>query len=438
MSLSPRRKLYLNILGRVIPAAVYLTVCLSSLDAFAQYGRTRKEHKGPRAIAVIEFPQATKDGQTTVKFAPRLIPAIILNEGRYFDADAYRATPVPWAVQPGNVYEAREAGESKGLFTIQRAASDANKNWIATGMWDSAEAIAARAESKRKAEEAKKAREAALKEQAKDTGPPKLKRGGGADSKQPAAKPVPPAPPATDDDPDRPRMRRGASDEPPPGATKKPETPEAADPNAPELKRGKPAAESPLVNAPPPAPKQSPVQLSNNKLLAAISDATPDDDRSFLFPWKPEEQKRLTKLMSEMAEAELASGQEGDTTAAGTKTRVAKKSALEDVQVRAYDPATNNEAVLILTATAPLQRKEGVFNRYVTVVAHVDLDNLPHKLFSTVTDDDHLDTVGILQLVDAVDSDGDGRAEFLFRRIGKSEQKFELYRSYGTQLLKLF
>ena len=64
------------------------------------------------------------------------------------------------------------------------------------------------------------------------------------------------------------------------------------------------------------------MQLSSNKLLAAISDATPDDDRSFLFPWKPEEQKRLTKLMSEMAEAELASGHEGDTTAAGTKARL--------------------------------------------------------------------------------------------------------------------
>src|SRR4051812_8483966 len=372
MSLSPRRKLYLNILGRVIPAAVCLTVCLWSLDAFAQYGRTRKEHKGPRAIAVIEFPQATKDGQTTVKFAPRLIPAIILNEGRYFDADAYRATPVPWAVQPGNVYEAREAGESKGLFTIQRAASDANKNWIATGIWDSAEAIAARGEAKRKAAEAKKAREAALKEQAKDTGPPKLHRGP-PDKSTTTPKPVPPPPPASDDDPDRPRMRRGASDET--SASARPETPEAADPDAPELKRGKPAKDSPLVTAPAPTPKQSPLQLSNNKLMAAISDATPDDDRSFLFPWKPEEQKRLTGLMEGLAQEELASGTEGDTTREQGK-RPPKKAVLENVQVRAFDPATNNEAVLVLTASSPVQRKEGTFNRYVTLAAHVDLDNL--------------------------------------------------------------
>jgi len=433
MSLSRRRKLYSNFLAYVTWGAVCLMVCLSASDAFAQYGRTRKEHKGPRAIAVIEFPQATKEGKVAVKYAPRLIPAIILNEGRYFDADSYKATPVPWAIQPGTVYEAREAGESKGLFTIQRAAADANKNWIATGMWDSAEAIAARAEGKRKADEAKKAREAALKEQAKDTGPPKLHRGP-PDKSTTATKPVPP-PPATDDDPDRPRMRRGGSDES--SAAARPQTPEPADPDAPELKRGKPAKDSPLVNAPPPAPKQSPEQLSNNKLIAAISDATPDDDRSFLFMWKPEEQKRLTGLMESLAQEELASGTEGDTTREQTK-RPAKKAVLENVQVHAFDPATNNEAVLILTATSPVQRKEGIFNHYVTVVAHVDLDNLPHKLFSSVTDDDHLDTVGILQLVDAVDSDGDGRAEFLFRRIGKYDQRFELYRAYGSQLLKLF
>jgi hypothetical protein len=436
-------------------------ILLSTTSAFAQYRSTRKEHKGPRAIAVIEFPQATAGvspaptggtpvvpqtkapaaPQPKVKYAPRLIPAIILNEGKYFDASAYMATPVPMAIEPGIVYEAREAGESKGLFTIRAAIPDANRNWIATGVWDSAEAIAARAEAKRKQQEAKKAREAALKEQAKDTGPPKLKRGG-PDTTKPAAKPVPPPPPpATDEDPDRPRMKRSASD----ASTNasKPEAPEAPDPDAPELRRGKPAKDSPLVSPPPPAPKQSPVELSNNKLLAAISDATPDDDRSFLFMWKPEEQKRLTKLMSDLAEAELASGEEGDTKIASGKTRAARKILLENVQVRAFDPATNNEAVLVLTATAPLQRKDTAgqkttFHRYVTLVAHVDLDNLPHKLFSTVTDDDHLDSVGILQLVDAVDSDGDGRAEFLFRRIGKYSRRFELYRSYGTQLLKLF
>src|SRR5262249_15802778 len=155
MSLSRSRKLYPNLLSRVTWAALYLLVCLSASDALAQYGRARKEHKGPRAIAVIEFPQAPKDAKQPVKYAPHLIPPIILNSGKYLDASAYLATPVPWALQPGTVYEAREAGESRGLFTIRNASADKDKNWIATGTWDSAEAMAARTEAKRKADEAK-------------------------------------------------------------------------------------------------------------------------------------------------------------------------------------------------------------------------------------------------------------------------------------------
>src|SRR5882724_9553176 len=154
MSLSPRRKLYPTKLYRVI-STVFLALLLLSSAASAQYRSTRKEHKGPRAIAVIEFPQATADEapaatqtkapvatqtrpKPLVTYAPRLIPAIILNDGKYFDASGYMATPVPMAIQPGIVYEAREAGESKGLFTIRAAIPDANRNWIATGVWDSA------------------------------------------------------------------------------------------------------------------------------------------------------------------------------------------------------------------------------------------------------------------------------------------------------------
>ena len=192
-------------------------------------------------------------------------------------------------IQPGTVYEAREAGESKGLFTIRKAAADADKNWVATGMWDSAEAIAARAEAKRKAEEAKKAREAALKEQAKDTGPPKLKRGGGPDTTKPGSEAGPATTAST-----RTTIRtvRRCDAALLMSRRERRKSPRCRKRQI-RMRLSSSAArrqkDSPLVNAPPPAPKQSPVQLSNNKLLAAISDATPDEDRSFLFPWKPEE-----------------------------------------------------------------------------------------------------------------------------------------------------
>jgi len=173
------------------------------------------------------------------------------------------ATPVPMAIQPGIVYEAREAGESKGLFTIRAAIPDANRNWIATGVWDSTEAMAARAEAKRKQEEAKKAREAALKEQAKDTGPPKLKRGGGPDTTKPAPKPVPPPPPR------QPMMiptvRKCGAAPPMNRLLRLSPRRRKLSTGCSGVRRGKPAKDSPLVTAPPPAPKQSPVQLSNNK-----------------------------------------------------------------------------------------------------------------------------------------------------------------------------
>src|SRR5437762_11694193 len=84
MSLPLRRKLYPTSHYRVISAVLMIGVLLCGTNASAQYRSTRKEHKGPRAIAVIEFPQAPKDSKTPVKYAPRLIPAIILNEGKYF------------------------------------------------------------------------------------------------------------------------------------------------------------------------------------------------------------------------------------------------------------------------------------------------------------------------------------------------------------------
>jgi hypothetical protein len=60
------------------------------------------------------------------------------------------------------------------------------------------------------------------------------------------------------------------------------------------------------------------------------------------------------------------------------------------------------------------------------------------KVFSEVTDDERLDVVGRLELVDAVDADGDSHAELLFRRVGVTAQTFELYRAGRDQMWKLF
>ena len=68
-----------------------------------------------------------------------LLPITILVGGKFWDASAYKADPVPMALEPGTVYEAERAGSSLGLFTINSALQSRTVNtqipWIATGKW---------------------------------------------------------------------------------------------------------------------------------------------------------------------------------------------------------------------------------------------------------------------------------------------------------------
>ena len=41
--------------------------------------------------------------------------------GKFWDASAYKADPVPMALEPGNVYEVEQTGSSLGLFTVNSA-----------------------------------------------------------------------------------------------------------------------------------------------------------------------------------------------------------------------------------------------------------------------------------------------------------------------------
>ena len=50
-----------------------------------------------------------------------LIPITILYDGEFYDASAYKAAPVPMALESGTVYEAVRAGVSQGLFTVSSA-----------------------------------------------------------------------------------------------------------------------------------------------------------------------------------------------------------------------------------------------------------------------------------------------------------------------------
>ena len=74
----------------------------------------------------------------------------------------------------------------------------------------------------------------------------------------------------------------------------------------------------------------------------------------------------------------------------------------------------------------------------ITLVAREDMYGDLHKAFASVTDTQHFDVLSRLELIDAVDADGDGRGELLFRQVSDSGSAFVLYRVIGDQLWPLF
>ena len=108
-------------------------------------------------------------------------------------------------------------------------------------------------------------------------------------------------------------------------------------------------------------------------------------------------------------------------------------------QLRVFDISLSNEPILIYSATARLpEAGETPKDYFVTVVARQDINGDMHKLLAVVTDADHLDVNPRMQLIDAVDADGDGRAELLFRQISDAGSAYAIYRVHPDQLYPLF
>jgi len=367
-----------------------------------------KKEKGPRALAVVELPA---DGKSKA----RLIPIAILVDGRFWDASVYLANPRPMALDPGNVYEAERSGKPAGFFTVSDA-RQAKDRWIAFGDWQP--------ESEKPA--TKTVKSAKPLEPADDDRPVLHKRQSSASTPeaQPSpqnAAPVPaPAPPV--DDPNRPVLRRGKPKPPPQ--------------EPPEENLG---GSSPPKAAPPAPPTKA------GELLAAISDAGGPDPRPYTYAWAPDEQPKLTKAISDIAMAEVARYVKNT-----PALRFAPAAAFDQVAVRAFDLDLSNNPELVLTARVPAVAPPTTRSRaakpssapdfffYVTVVGQTDLYGQMRKLFSSVTDSSHLDVFPRLELVDAVDAEGTGRGDLLFRAASGDTPSYQLYHVGPDSLRKLF
>ena len=462
----------------------------------AQSAAAKKAIKGPRALGVV---QLLPNGKA------RLIPVTILWDGEFYDASAYKAAPVPMALESGTVYEGIRTGVSQGLFTVT-SALHGNNTWRGDGTWQTASAIAA-------AKEAAAKKRAVMSKPAPEPpeGPPVLRRAspkpksgddpsaGSAPSSGPTSSPSSSSAPApsssapepadsnrpvlkrpaadtsasastpsseADADSDRPVLKRPASDTPPAAAAPSPAVAEAqaeADPDRPMLKRGAPTAEelkkrsaatSAFAKSGKDAPKGSTPALtavvsspSAAQLIPAISDAAGPDPRPYAYILKPEEELKLRKKILLLAADEVQAWA-AQPESAGTKpaARTASKAkvpqpAFEDIQLHAFDLSNSNEPIVVMTAKARMPVRPNTTSdlQYViTLVARDDMYGELHKVFASVTDNHHFDVLSRLELIDAVDADGDGRGELLFRQVSDGGSAFVLYRVIGDRLWPLF
>ena len=454
----------------------------------AQTPRTAKKNKGPRALGLLEL---APDGKA------RLIPIEILYDGEYYDAGAYKASPVPIALWSGTVYEGFLTGISQGLFTVTGALENPEtKQWLAEGTWMSADAIAAKSAKKTGPSEPRGLND--------DSGPPVLRRApaapasapegpstpapqptpqsspaASAPSPPPAATPVqapsatPPAFPPAAGTPPQPASPSTSGSAATPEAAPAPQTPE--DPNRPTLKRGKPAAKPsepffppaatspPGTNSPQPAAKPHAASAAAKAtplwLIPAISDANGPEPQSYKYEMKPDEENQLrTKVLAMAADEVRAQAREYSGAAASSsepasKTKQGGKTSaihppqpqFTDVQFRAFDLSSSNEPILVLTAVARLPQtpkdkgeQSPQTGFFVALVAREDSNGDFHKVLSNVTDANHLDVSARMEFIDAVDADGDGRGELLFRQISDSGSSFVVYRVIGDQVWTLF
>jgi len=412
MGSSPdRSRLYRKLVG-------YATTAIIAWEivglGFSQIAKRHAVDKGPRALGIIQL-AAHGNG--------RLIPITIMLDGRFYDAAAYKADPVPLALQQETVYEGFKSGVSQGLFTVT-GAGQVNGSWLAQGSWRSAADI----EAEKAKREAASKRVVAPAPDEEIGGPPKLRRG--PESKQQTSAPAPPPKP----DIQNPTGKREPSPQPPPADS----SASIEDPNRPVLRR-QPVSQTSHEQTKS-SPEVQPLQGAKVESIPAISDADGPEPRPYLYDMKPEQEQTFLKKMLALASDGVHSrAAQIAPDGAPRKSGSAVPPEFHDVSMRVFDLSNSNEPTLVLTATARVPSARGADVYFLTaLVAREDIYGDLHKVFSQTTDNTHLDMLPKYELIDAVDVDGDGRGELLFRETWDSGSSYVVYRVIGDQLWPLF
>lgn len=169
----------------------------------------------------------------------------------------------------------------------------------------------------------------------------------------------------------------------------------------------------------------------------AISDAGNYEMRSLLYAMGSSERVDKSQQMSALAMDEIRKF-----IAQRHGPAVPKTATIADYDLRGFDLDYSNSPTLVLTAKLPVvgakTLRSAEFDYYVTVVAREDINGTPIKIFSSVTDSNHLDAFSRMEIIDAVDADANGRGDLLFRQYSDTGISYGLYRVYPYQMQKVF
>ena len=383
------------------------------------------------------------------KPVPRLFPIAVFDGAKFYDATLYHVGSRPLALDPETVYEGQRSGTPVGFFTVESARL-IDGTWFAQGRWKvrTPENTALsrrpvfipqddekdeRPHLKRSPDGVASKKAPATPQPANSTSPDK-----GSDGATPAA----PASSGNFDDPDRPVLRRG-----------RPEREKTAD-SAPGQ-----------GTAPPPVPgngsKPAGPAAASGEAMVAVSDEQPGEPRAYAYVWKPGDEARMRGYMTSLASAEMQKylrGHNYRTAAApapsppparrsaaspgmrrrGATARAATPPALEQVEIRPFDLTISNDQVIVYTARAKAWSASRPLDIFITLVARLNVEGVPHDIFSQVSDTDHLDIFPRLQLVDAVDAEGARRGDLLFRAFDAAGVHYVIYKVERDQVSKAF
>jgi len=412
MNAAPFKRCYCTARRGLLAAALLAAfTVLWSTSGRSQTASNRARNRGPRAVAILEF-----DDKKQV----HLVPVTIMLNGDFYDAGAYKAAPIPMALEPDTVYEGVRTGVSQGNFTIERA-HQVLGSWVGEGKWSPSDAQ----------KPAKKATPLAPVEE-KDEGPPVLRRGGAAKAQTPPPAPTPAPPKEKDSD-------VVIAGNPPKQAPKEAMEP----PDRPTLQRGKPEKSATDASFYDSLGDRSWKTVTT---IAAVSDVKEEAARSYHYSMRTEEEANLREKVEELAAKEVqkrVDSNSDSTPARMTKSAKAKATPagkFTEVKFGAYDPSTTNEPIFVFEGNTPLLDKLSgkELPNHVMLVVRQDIYAEFHVIFSSMSDPTHMDSQPRCEFVDVVDAEGDGYGELLFRRTYESGRAFSVYRVIGNQLWPLF